>query len=115
MKDDRVYLEYILECLDRIAEYVSAGSDAFHDSSLLQDAVPRRLQTLSEATQQLADPLKTSHPGVPWREIAAFRNVVVHDYLGIDASRSWEIVEVDLPPLRQEIERILKGDRYRQP
>ena len=101
MKDDRVYLEHIIECLDRIEEYVTEGREAFLEPGMLQDAVLRRLQTLAESTQRLSDARKLAHQGVPWREVHAFRNVVVHNYLGVDLDEVWGIVERHLEPLRQ--------------
>jgi uncharacterized protein with HEPN domain len=55
------------------------------------------LHTLSESTQRISNELKKQHPDIDWRTIAAFRNVVVHDYLGVDLDRIWDIVEDDLP------------------
>lgn len=59
---------------------------------MLQDAVLRHLQTMTESTQRLSEALEDRHPEVEWRRIIAFRNVLVHDYLGIDLERIWEII-----------------------
>ncbi len=58
-------------------------------SHLYQDAVLRNLHTLTESTQRISENLKKKHPEVEWKSIAAFRNVLVHDYLGIDIDRIW--------------------------
>jgi len=84
MRDDTIYLRHILECIRRIEDHVAGGRDPFFASDLLQDATLRNLQTLSEATQRLSDAAKATQPDIPWKEIAAFRNVLVHNYLGID-------------------------------
>lgn len=107
MKDDRLYLLHIRECIQHIEDYVEEGRQAFLTKPMVHDAVLRRLHTMAESTQRLSEPLKERHPNVPWREIAGFRNVVVHDYLGIDLEAAWAIVERDLPPLRQAVERML--------
>ena len=73
---------------------------------LIQDAVLRNLQTLAESTQRISDELKALHPEVDWRAIAGFRNVLVHDYLGINLDRVWEIVSVHLPVLASQMEAI---------
>jgi uncharacterized protein with HEPN domain len=73
---------------------------------LIQDAVLRNLQTLAESTQRISDGLKILHPEVGWRSIAGFRNVLVHDYLGINLNRIWEIVAVHLPVLGAQMEAI---------
>ena len=107
MKDDSVYLRHILESIRRIEENVALGHDDFMASHVLQDATLRNLQTMSEATQRLSDIPKAAHPHVPWQQIAAFRNVVVHNYLGIDMEQIWVIVERDVPPLKQAVLSIL--------
>lgn len=107
MKGDLLYLVYIRECIEYIQQYTAAGRDAFFTDRKTQDAVLRNLHTLSESVQRLSDTLKVSHPRVDWRTIAAFRNVIVHDYLRVDAGQIWDIVERDLPELSQEIEAIL--------
>ena len=107
MKDDRLYLIHIRECIARINRYVADGRDAFFIDTKTQDAVLRNLQTLAESARRISDSLKTSNPDVDWRALAAFRNVAVHDYLAIDLRRIWDIVQHDLPDLRDKIERIL--------
>jgi len=103
MKDDLVYLKHVAECLRRIEKNVSVGLDEFLKSETIQDATLRNLQTLSEATQRLSPTLKASYPSIEWDRIAAFRNVIVHNYLGIDLEIIWQIIESDVPPLREAI------------
>ena len=107
MKDDRIYLLHIRECLERIKQYTSAGRDKFLSDTLIQDAVIRNLQTLAESSQRLADFLKLKHPEVDWKNIAGFRNVVVHNYLGIDVEQIWDIVEQNLPKLKTTIDSMI--------
>ena len=104
MKDDRLYLIHIRECIQRIAEYAAGGEDEFMHSTLVQDAVLRNLHTLSESTQRLSDSLKEQHAEIDWRRISGFRNVVVHDYLGIDIPRVWQIMAIELPALSRAVE-----------
>jgi len=78
-------------------------------SHTLQDAVLRNLQTMSESTQRLSEALKAMHPEVEWQRIVAFRNVLVHDYLGIDLERIWEIIQRDLPEFKRAIAAMLQG------
>lgn len=108
MKDENIYLIHIAECIQRIEAYTQEGKEAFLTDTKTQDAVLRNLQTLAESTRYLPDSLKASIPGVDWNGIAAFRNVVVHDYLGIDTNQIWDIVEHDLPDLKRKIEPALK-------
>ena len=107
MKDDSVYLEHILECIERMAEDTREGHDSFLSSHLHQDAVLRNLQILSESAQRLSPELKTQRPEIEWRRIAAFRNLLVHDYLGIDMELIWEIVHRDVGELRLAVTQLL--------
>jgi len=107
MKDDSVYLHYIIECIRRIEENVKEGRERFMASHTFQDAVIRNLQTMAESTQRISDDLKQVHPEIEWYRIAAFRNVLVHDYLGLDIERIWEITQRDVPELKQAILAIL--------
>ncbi|MCE5199988.1 MAG: DUF86 domain-containing protein [Armatimonadota bacterium] len=108
MKDDKLYLIHISECIDRIEQYVIGGQTEFLGSLLIQDAVMRNLQTLAESTQRLSDRLKDAHNEIDWRRIAGFRNVIVHDYLGVDIPRVWEIVERELPALKRVVKNMLE-------
>ena len=73
----------------------------------------RNLQTLTESTQRLSAELKSKYPQVDWRRVAAFRNVVVHDYLGIDLEKIWEIVQRDVPLLKSIVSSMLHDLRGR--
>jgi uncharacterized protein with HEPN domain len=95
MKDDRLYLVHILDCIDHILQFTSDGKNSFLADRKTQDAVLRNFHTLSESVQRISTDTKLKYPEVPWREISAFRNVVVHDYLGIELERIWDIVERD--------------------
>jgi uncharacterized protein with HEPN domain len=104
VKDDGVYVDHVLDCIRRINEYCRGGETAFRESELIQDGVMRNLQTMAESTQRMSDHVRALHPEVDWRAIAGFRNVLVHDYLGINLDRVWEIVSVHLPLLRSQME-----------
>jgi uncharacterized protein with HEPN domain len=107
MNKDRLYLESILECLDRIAEYTSEGEAAFLDSHLVQDGVVRNLISIGEATKNLSADLRAANPQIPWRQIAGLRDVLIHDYLKVNLARVWRTVAADLPPLRATVQQLL--------
>lgn len=108
MKDNRLYLIHIREAIERIEEYTREGKDAFLEDHRTQDAVLRNLHTLAESTQRISSDLKAKHSQVEWRTLSAFRNVVVHDYLGISLDRVWDIIKNDLPTLKKNITAILE-------
>jgi uncharacterized protein with HEPN domain len=108
VKDDRLYLDHIRECIDRIEQYTQEGKESFFADTKTQDAVLRNLHTLAESTQRLSMATKAGYPATDWRSIAAFRNVVVHGYLGVSLTQIWAIVEKDLPRLEAQIQHILR-------
>jgi uncharacterized protein with HEPN domain len=73
LKDDRLYLIHIKECIERVIMYTEEGKDFFFTDTKTQDAVMRNLQILAESTQHLYDSLKERHPEVDWRNISGFR------------------------------------------
>ncbi|MCH8225172.1 MAG: DUF86 domain-containing protein [Chloroflexi bacterium] len=109
MKDDKPYLLHIRECIARILTFTEEGERSFFADVRTQDAVIRNLQVLAESTQRISEYTKTRHPEVPWHEIAGFRNVVVHRYLGIDLQQIWIIVEQNLAGLQGQVEAMLQN------
>ena len=103
---DRVLLAHMQECLARIHEYTGADRERFVRSRLVQDAVIRNLQTLAESSQRLSPDAKAAEPQIPWRDLAGFRNVIVHGYLGVDLGAVWLVVEQDLPALDAALNRM---------
>ncbi len=108
MKDDKLYLIHISECIERIESYVSkTDKDTFIDSTLIQDAVVRNLQILAESIQRLSRQLKDAHSEIDWYKMAGFRNILVHDYLGIDMESVWNIIGKEIPVLKKIINSML--------
>jgi len=108
MKDDKLYLIHIDECIARIESYVAdVDKEQFLDSTLIQDAVVRNLQTMAESTQRLSDEIKDNNSQIDWFKISGFRNVLVHDYLGLDIERVWNILENELPALKKAVQEML--------
>ncbi len=104
---DQVYLRHILEAIEKCEEYASVGHDAFMESSMHQDAVIRQLQVMGEAVKRLSAEIRRRNPDVPWRLVAGTRDVLVHDYAGIDLQAVWKVTQEELPPLRFAIEALL--------
>jgi len=96
MKDQREYLEHILEYIEIIETYVARGREALDDIKT-QDAVIRRLQILAESSLHLTSELQTQHPEVGWGRIRNFRNRLVHEYFEVDLDLVWFTVENSLP------------------
>jgi len=109
MKDQRIYLQHILESIAWIEEYTSTGRDQFLTSRMAQDATLRQLQVMAESTQRLSEDLKDQHPEVDWRALSGFRNVLVHDYLGIDMAEVFSAIQGNLPSLKAAVESLLSS------
>jgi uncharacterized protein with HEPN domain len=109
VKDNKFYLIHINECIDDVAAYTADGYDTFMGSTLVQDAVIRKLQIMAESTMPLPEEMRTAHPEVNWRDIRGFHNVVVHDYTEVDQGKVWDIVQNDLPGLKSAVEALM-GD-----
>lgn len=92
----------------------SLDLDDFQASKEKQYAVIRALEIIGEAAAQIPAEIRTAYPTVPWREIVGMRNVVIHNYFGVDEAVVWRTVQEDLPPLKRSIKRILK-DISRRP
>ncbi len=107
-KDNLVYILHMLECIQTINEYVD-DREQFYSTRIVQDAVIRNLQIMSESSQRLSQIVKDSYPAVPWREISGFRNILVHDYLGLDLDVIWSVIEQELPDLESTLTSIKKN------
>ena len=108
MRDDRVYLTHILECIEWIESYTREGYAAFSASRQIQDAVLRNFEVMGEATKRLSAAVRDARPEVRWRQVAGFRDVLIHDYFGIDLDEVWGVVTINLPVLKQQIKSILQ-------
>lgn len=107
MRDDRVLLEDILEAIVQIERYATQGRELFLGDELIRVWIIHHIQVIGEAARRLSPGFRSLHDDVPWSEIVAMRNILVHDYFGIDENEIWLAVEHDLPELRRQIELIL--------
>lgn len=107
MKGDTLYLQHILDAINKIEEYVSVGYETFLSTSHWQDAVIRQLEIIGEATKKLSDDVRTKYPHIPWKRISGLRDILIHDYMGVDLSAVWEITQKNLPELKSDIQKII--------
>jgi uncharacterized protein with HEPN domain len=111
MNRDYQRLLDIQEAIERIEKYAAQGRDAFNDEELIQTWVVYHLQIIGEAIGKLSDELKILYPEVPWKKIRGMRNILVHDYFGIDLDIVWRVIEVELPDLKDHICSMLEKEK----
>ena len=107
MKDPRVYLAHIWECIGHIEDFTQGGREAFFAERVVQDAVLRNLEVIGEAAKRISGEFRTAHPAIPWRSMAGLRDVLIHDYEGVDLNQVWQVVDRDLPQLKSAIAAVL--------
>ena len=107
MKDDRIYLNHILEAIGDIERYTADGYAVFIRERIQQDAVIRKLEVIGEAAKHLSTAAKAARPEIQWREIAAMRDKMLHEYFGVNLEIVWAAVEHNLPELKHAAEKLL--------
>ncbi len=111
MRRDLERLEDVLEAIERIQEQTKSGREVFDGEPLVQVWVVHHLEILGEACRGLSAELQSRHPEVPWGAIIGMRNILVHDYFGINLDEVWAAVERDLPSLRDQVLAILEQEK----
>jgi len=101
MKDDSIYIDHILNSINRIIDYIS-GKDrqAFEADLVTQDAVVRQLEVIGEATKRVSKELRSKHPDIPWADMAGMRDVLIHDYIDVDLGVVWKTASENIPDLK---------------
>jgi uncharacterized protein with HEPN domain len=111
LRSDRERLLDILEAIERIERQATRGRAAFDHDELAQTAIIRWIEIIGEAAGGLSTDLRQAHSEVPWRQMVAMRNVVVHGYFEIDNELVWSAVKNDLPKLAKQVRSILEEIR----
>lgn len=108
-KDPKIFLEHILENIEKIENGINGMTkvEFFMDVDT-QDATLRRLEVIGEAVRNLPDSFRKKHPKIPWKKIAGMRDILIHEYFGVDMRLVWKIANKDVSKLKKQIVKLLE-------
>lgn len=109
MRREPERLRDILEAIERIERYAAQGRDAFDADELIQTWIIHHIEVIGEACRALPTEFQARHADVRWTDIIGMRNILVHQYFGIDHDAIWEVVARDLPELKLSVQNVLAG------
>lgn len=111
MRRDNLYLNDIIESVDHIDAFLGENDfEGFLKSELLRSAVVQKLAIIGEGAARISEELRSRHPQIPWPQIVAFRNILIHAYFGIDWDEVWQVAKVRCPVLREQVADILAAE-----
>ena len=103
-KDNFLYIDHLLDSIEKIEKYVeNLTIHDFVENELVQDAVIRNFEIIGEATKRLSKDFRSENTEIPWKKIAGMRDILIHDYLGIDIYSVWNAIEQNLPDLKRQL------------
>lgn len=103
-KDVIIFLEHILASIDLIDNYTEGiTEEIFLGSPQIQDAVIRRIEIIGEAIKNIPVEFKNRYSDIPWRAISGMRDILIHEYFGIDLKLTWRVVSLKIPELKNKI------------
>ena len=99
----------ILSAIEKIFEYTSGYDiENFENDSKTVDAVVRNLEIIGEAARHVPDDIVENNPGIPWREMRDLRNLLAHEYFGVNTRIVWETIRTDLPAIVRSLRGLLQ-------
>jgi len=108
-KNSNIFLQHILENILKIEVGISDIPEVeFSRNVDMQDATLRRLEVIGEAVRNIPDSFRATHPQIPWKKIAGLRDMLIHEYFGVDMGLVWKVVDKDIPKLKKQVTDLLK-------
>ena len=113
MKSHQSLARHILDAINQVERYtLNVDKDEFLSNFMIQDAVVRKLEIIGEASRRISPEIKEKFSDIPWRDINAMRNKLIHEYFSVDAETVWNVVQLDLADLKKYALRILNFERF---
>jgi uncharacterized protein with HEPN domain len=107
MKDDKIYIEHILQSIDRIEFYlIGKDHESFSNDFMVQDAVVRQLEIIGEVTKRISKDLRNKNPQVPWSDMAGMRDILIHDYIDVDIEIVWKTASESIINLKNLLQNL---------
>jgi uncharacterized protein with HEPN domain len=114
MRDARLYLQDIVDSIEKIQKYTdNMTSGEFEVNDMVVDAVARNFEIIGEAAAHVSDYIKEMYPDVPWYKMRGMRNIMVHEYFGVDLDIVWDTARKSLPLVAEKIKKIIIEGRYK--
>ncbi len=107
MRDDRLYLHHMLERCRLITRFIGPGREAFLMSDQLQDAVIRNVEVIGEAAKRVSADARGRLAQLDGKAICGMRDVLIHDYIGVDLDEVWNVAKLRIPELQAVLEQFL--------
>ncbi len=103
------YLLDIQAAMEEVEDFTSGmGFQEFSNDRKTVNATIRSLEVMGEAAKKIPEEVRQRYPRIPWREIAAMRDKLIHEYHGVDLEIVWETVKRDIPPLRESFQEVIQ-------
>ena len=110
-RDFIMYLEDILQCTKKIHTWTrNMTQEEFLSDGKTQDAIIMNIGIIGEATKNLPLAIKRKYPGVSWKKMVGMRNILVHEYFGINLKKVWKTIQQDIPDIKEKISKILETE-----
>jgi len=108
-RDESLYLADIQAACEKVARFTKGMTyKEFVNDDLRFDAVLRNLEIIGEAAKSISEHTRKKYPDVKWRKIAGFRDIVIHEYFGVNDETVWDIVAHEIPSLLATVSMMLK-------
>ncbi len=102
-------IQDIIESIEKIEQYLNGISlEMFKRNHMIVDAVVRNLEIIGEASNHIPEKIRSKYPTIPWHQMKGIRNILIHEYFGVDTETVWHSAKKHLPPLKNQLKEIIR-------